>query len=170
MPADGMGATGSPERRFGTPVSVARHRAYASFLTMAISSFRCAQNFTGIGARFICCGALGSRCQCLSRVNNRRAGRRPVRQLDLKQRTRKRSDGATVSGHSVILRCNRVAVIAQHRACRRGPTASSASYKGRQADDCKLHRASRPYQQERSAVLAAAALEMYVGQWVRLLV
>ncbi len=34
MPADGMRATGSPERRFGTPVSVARYKIYQTFLTM----------------------------------------------------------------------------------------------------------------------------------------
>ena len=33
MPADGVRATGSNERRFGTPASVARHRTYPSFLT-----------------------------------------------------------------------------------------------------------------------------------------
>jgi len=31
MPADGMRATPSPERRFGSPVSIARYKAYRSF-------------------------------------------------------------------------------------------------------------------------------------------
>ena len=34
MPADGMRATSSPERRFGTPASVARCKVCPSFLTM----------------------------------------------------------------------------------------------------------------------------------------
>src|SRR5271163_1375181 len=33
MPADGMRAAGSPERRFGTPLSAAQHKAYPGLLT-----------------------------------------------------------------------------------------------------------------------------------------
>jgi hypothetical protein len=48
MPADGMRATGSPERRFGTPVSVARYKnlpelfdiGKTQFLRKGISALR----------------------------------------------------------------------------------------------------------------------------------
>jgi hypothetical protein len=39
MPADGMRATGLPERSFGTSVSVAHHRAYPSLLIMRSGQF-----------------------------------------------------------------------------------------------------------------------------------
>jgi hypothetical protein len=40
MPADGMRATGSPARRFSTPVSVARQKVYPGLLTIKRPSFQ----------------------------------------------------------------------------------------------------------------------------------